>query len=134
MNRKPLELKDIHAAYLLGDKNEHQKHLYLNWESNAGFGQLYFHYDKDGSIRCDNELMSRRVIHLIMTRFVDSISFSGNNTKEIKHISDIEMVVTQDSNAQYIMKCCTTSKEKLELFIKNMVDNCTLDLDPENRT
>lgn len=132
MNRKPLELKDIHAAYLLGDKNINQKHLYLNWESNAGFGQLYFYYDKDGSIHCDNELISHRVIHLIMTRFIDSISFSGNNTKEIKHISDIEIVLTLDSNSQYIMKCFNTSKEKLELFIKNMVDNCILNLDPEN--
>lgn len=46
--------------------------VYLNWSaSGIGFGQLYFYQDKNGIIRCDNEMMSKDFIKLALCALVD---------------------------------------------------------------
>jgi len=46
----------------------------FNWSAKGrGFGQMYFHFDKeDGYVHCDNELMNREFLKEMLCKMIDN--------------------------------------------------------------
>lgn len=52
------------------------KPIYFNWHVDGlGFGQLYFYQDEDGTIHCDNELLTKETVKKIFDLLLDQSKF-----------------------------------------------------------
>lgn len=51
--------------------NEKRQGFILEWNSNQGFGELYFRKDEHGNFYCDSETLPKEKIMKILEAFVD---------------------------------------------------------------
>lgn len=57
----------------------------FNWQAKSvGFGQFYFSTEKDGTVHCDNEGMSKAFIKRMLCQMVDNAVMSIPNKKDEK--------------------------------------------------
>ena len=71
MNEKTMnnKYKDKEIVYV---KTYDKESILFQWGvKEFGFGEISFHYNKDGELECDNECMSKEFIKAILCDFVD---------------------------------------------------------------